>query len=295
MVRISLLVSILAASWAGCLCAEVAKPNEPLFRIDEGKIYGVVNGEPIVGRDVMEVLVEEVWEKYLQAFVDFAIRREEVEKAKIDVPIAEVDDELKRVLEARATPLGINIKTPEDIERVYGIGMLETMRRAVRVDLGLMKIFHNSKKLPTDKRILAKEFDQLKRALVETRIRLAGVKIDPRELGNGEAVRIGPRPYGRDEVRQYILDAEGQIPKADLQQIVNQLEVEKLVKAFAKTKAAVLNEDDRKFHFSYLCRLKEQETGVPGRAVMMQLIQKQGMTPEQYLLSRVLRSTLWRP
>jgi len=263
--------------------AEVA-PDNPLMRIADGKVYRIVNGEEIVGKEVLDVLVEEAWDKYLQAFIDYAIRAEEVEKAKIDVSDAEVDAELKLFLKHKGGPLGDDLAK---IEREYGGGVLRALKRNMRADVGLMKIFHNEKKLPLEKRIDAKEFDQLKRALVEKRVKLGGVEIDPRKLGGGEGVRIGARGYPRDEIRKYIIEAEGQIPKSDLLEILNQIELDKLVKAEAASRSLTLSDDDRKFHFSYLCRLKEQETGIPGRSIMMQVIQQHGMTPEQYLQSRV--------
>ena len=264
--------------------AEVAQPNDPLVHIEEGRVYRIVNGEDITGREVLDVLVEEAWDKYLPAFVDYAIRKQEVERSKIDVPEGEVNSELKLILDTKARMLGINA---DEIERRYGAGVVEALKRAVRTDLGLMKVFHNEKKLATDLRTDSPQFEQLKRAFVEKYIQLNGVEADPGKLGKGEAVRVGVRPYARDEVRQYILEAEGQIPKSALVDILEQLKLEKLVRQLAAKKGLALNEDDRKFHFSYLCRLKEQQTGVPGRAIMTQIIQKNGMTPEQYLTSRI--------
>ncbi|MEI6231747.1 MAG: peptidylprolyl isomerase [Planctomycetota bacterium] len=284
MIRNALLLCIAAMLAATSLRAELAQPNEPLIHIDEGRVYRIVNGEEIFGRDVLDVLVEEAWEKYLPAFVDYAIRKQEVERAKIDVPMAEVNTELKLTLDNKARVLGINA---DEIERRYGAGVVEALRRTVRVDLGLMKIFHNDKKLASDLRTYTTQFEDLKRKFVEKFIQLNGVEAEPAKLGKGEAVRIGTRSYPRDEVRQYILEAEGQITKSALLDILEQLKLERLVQAAAKSKGLALNDDDRKFHFSYLCRLKEQQTGVPGRAIMMQIIQRHGMTAEHYLTSRI--------
>lgn len=275
-------VAVLVAAAFGAR-AEIAQDN-PLIRIQEGHAYRVVNGDTIMGKDVLDVLVEEAWDKYVQSFIDYSIRAEEVEKAKIDVTDAEVEQELKSFLKHKGGPLGDDLAK---IERDYGAGVLNALKRSMRADLGLMKIFHNEKKLPLEKRVDAKEFEQLKRNLVDKRVKLGGVEIDPRKLGNGEGVRIGAHAYPRDDVRKYIIEAEGQLPKNDLLEILNQLELEKLIKAYAAARSLSLGDEDRKFHFSYLCRLKEQESGVPGRAIMMQVIQQHGMTAEQYLQSRV--------
>jgi hypothetical protein len=100
-------------------------------------------------------------------------------------------------------------------------------------------------------------------------------------------VRIGSRSYARDEVRKYIIEAEGQVPKSSLINMLNQLTLEKLIKKQAAERSLSLTEADRGFHFSYMCRLKEQQVGVNGRAIMRQIMQQHGMTPEQYLHSRV--------
>ena len=49
--------------------------------------------------------------------------------------------------------------------------------------------------------------------------------------------------------------------------MLNQLTLEKLIKAQAAARSLALTENERNFHFSYMCRLKEQQLGVNGRAV----------------------------
>jgi parvulin-like peptidyl-prolyl isomerase len=209
---------------------------------------------------------------------------EEAEKAKIEIPPADVDAELKNFLKHKGGMLGNDL---EKIEREYGSGVLNALKRSVRADLGLMTIFHNEKKLKPDKRTDSREFEELKRSLVERRVKLSGVEIDPQKLGTGEGVRIGARSYSRDEVRRYIIEAEGQIPKSELFNKLSQLTLEKLIKAQAAAQSLSLTENDRNFHFSYMCRLKEQQLGVNGRAVMRQIMQEHGMNSEQYLQSRI--------
>ena len=70
--RLSLLA---AAAFTLGAHAEFAQ-NDPLQRISEGKVYRTVNGEDITGKEVLDVLVEESWDKYVQNFVDYAIRVE---------------------------------------------------------------------------------------------------------------------------------------------------------------------------------------------------------------------------
>lgn len=258
--------------------------DDPLLRISEGKDYRTVNGEKISGQEVLDVLVEEAWDKYVQSFVDYAIRVEEAERAKVEVSSEEVDAELKAFLKRKGGMLGDDLGK---IEREFGAGVLNALKRSMRADLGLMKVFHKEKKLAVDKRTDSREFEEHKRNLVERRIKLSGVELDPRKLGGGEGVRIGARSYSRDEVRRYIIEAEGQVPKSALINMLNQLTLEKLIKAQAASRSLALTENDRNFHFSYMCRLKEQQLGVNGRAIMRQIMQQHGMTAEQYLQSRV--------
>lgn len=268
-----------------CAFARAENANDdPLLRIDEGKVYRLVNGEPIMGSEVLDVLVENRWVENLTSFIDYAIRREAVDKAKIDVPRAETDAELRRVLKTAARGLG---GTLEEVETNFGGGVVQALRRSVEADLGLLKIFQRDNKLTADAKTDSKAFLDRKKAFLEHEVKLSGVITDPKDLGVGEAVRIGSKKYPRDEVRKFILEAEGQVQKSELEKILHQLTIQKLVETAAKEEGLKLSDDDRNFHFSFLARLKEMELGVPGRSVMMQAIQANKMTVEQYLHCRL--------
>ncbi|HYF49592.1 MAG TPA: peptidylprolyl isomerase, partial [Planctomycetota bacterium] len=67
------------------------------------------------------------------------------------------------------------------------------------------------------------------------------------------------------------------------------LSLERTAAAQMKQKGIELKEADREFHFSYLCRLYERETGVPGRVMLRNELEKVGKTPEQFLASRLFK------
>jgi hypothetical protein len=124
---------------------------------------------------------------------------------------------------------------------------------------------------------------------LETRVKEKGVVTDPLKLGGGEAVRIGARGYSRDELRQFALETLLQIP---LNQFINKLDIlarERIVNTILKERKLEMTKEDYDFHFSYLCRSREKDTGVPGRVIVRQDIERLGMTPEQFLQSRIFR------
>ena len=278
-------LACLAALCSMALRAEAPPPpeNDPLIRVAEGKIYAVVNGENILGREVLDVLAETAWQQYITPFVTFSIREMEIDKAKVTVESKEVDAAAELYLKAQFG----NVLDLVKLEKEAGAGAVEALKRTVKADLGLLKIFQSKNQLPPGALITSREFVKLNQEFLQKRVDALGVISDPKELGEGEAVRIGPRSYSRDEVRRFILEAEGQLPKSMLGKILNQLVFEKVINAEAARKKLALSEDDRNFHFSYLCRVAEQETGAPGRAAMMQQIQNNKLTADQYIHSRI--------
>lgn len=284
MLRSTLIIILALALTTHLIRAEApASADDPLVRIDEGHVYRVVNGADITGREVLDVLVEDAWDKYISAFIEFAIRNEEVEKSKVQISDEEIRDEMALLLKTQ----GRNLVKADEIEKEFGSGVYQALKRTVRVDIGLLKIFQMEKRIDEKLRTVSPEYQRLKKNFIEGRVKAAGVITTPKELGGGEAVRIGPKGYARDEVRKYIIEAEGQIRKSDLSVTLEQLKLEKLVNAEAARLKVALNDNGRNFHFSYLCRLKEREMGVPGIAIMRQIMQQHGMTAEQYMHSRI--------
>jgi hypothetical protein len=277
-------------------CSAVLAQNaeeEKIVTIDEGKTYRIVNGEPIIGREVLDLRVEETLEEQLQSFVEHILRTEEIAAAKVSVSDSEVDAELNYLLKEHARRHGIDPEkmSVEEVVKKAGVpGGMTALRRSTRENLGMLRVFQKEDRVPKDAHIDNRALQDVMRERLEARVKEKGVVTDPKKLGGGEAVRIGARGYSRDELRQFALETLLQIP---LSQFVNKLDIlarERIVNAILKERKIELGKDDWEFHFSYLCRLRERDTGVPGRAIMRQDIERLGMTPEQFLQSRIFKS-----
>src|SRR5436189_161303 len=150
----------IALFFAAVFCARMFCAEPDIVTIDEGKVYRKVNGEPISGKDVMDLIVEESWDKELQVFVEQELRNEEV------------------------------------------------------------------------------------RSKLEKLIQQKGVVRDPKQLGAGEAVRIGARGYSRGAVREFIAEASRRIELSELKGYLEKLQFDKLVKRALSDLKIELNEKD---------------------------------------------------
>jgi hypothetical protein len=162
------------------------------------------------------------------------------------------------------------------------------LRRHTRASLGWLRLVQKEKGAAAT--ALAHTWDPgldgLARAHVDKLLVQKGVEYDPKKLGTGEAVRIGSRSYSRDEVRNSLAPQLSQIPLPELRDKLDILTLEKLARRALKEKRLELTEEDLQFHFSFLCRKKEADTGVNGRMLLAQDLQGMGLTPEEFLHDR---------
>lgn len=279
---------------APLLLAGQPDPDDaPLVPLEDGRVYRKVNGEPITGRDVLDLLLEESWRKHLSAFVEYTLCAEEVQGRKIVVSDAEVEAELQQMVDRYAREMRLdpaNVKL-EDLTRQAGLpGGLVWLRGQTRINLGLLRIMQQEKGAGAPAHTWEAGFKEWVRQRLEKLVAQQGVERDPRKLGGGEAVRIGSRSHSRDEVRNFLAEQLGKLPLPEVRKRLEILTLEKLVQQALKGKGLELTEDDLSFHFSYLCRRKEAETGVSGRMVLAQDLQAMGMTPEEFVHDRRFRS-----
>jgi hypothetical protein len=291
------IVCLLALGAALPLAAGEPNPDEgPMVTLEDGKIYRKVNDEPITGRDVLDLVLEQKWAEHLSSFVEYALRAEEVQAGGISVSDADVEAELQALIDHFAKAMHLN--NPADLKleklaREIGLkGSVAALRREIKVNLGLLRLIRKEKGMPAGKmeHVWDQAFKAAASARLEKVVTQKGVERDPKKLGAGEAVRIGAKSYSRDEVRSFVVEEQGQIALAELKEKLEILALEKLVQGVLKEKKLELTEDDLSFHFSYLCRRKEAATGVDGRAVMAQDLQTLGMTPEQFMHDRRMKA-----
>jgi hypothetical protein len=276
-----------------CAGEPPAPADDVVVTLDPGKTYRKVNGMDVTGKDVLDLLLEESWEQNLQSFIEYAMCNDEIISRKINVSDADVDAELQALITRYAKQKGVNpadLKIDKLAKEIGLDGGLAALRRQTKMNLGLLRILQSEGQFKAGAHIWEQGFKEKVGDRLEKWTSEKGVERDPKNLGTGEAVRVGVRSYSRDEVVMFMMELIGQIPLSTLRAKLDGLAFEKLVQAALKEKSVTLNEEDYKFHFSYLCRRREMETGVPGRVAMAQDLQASGLTPDQFLQTRVFKS-----
>jgi|GEM_PF-1979963 len=262
--------------------------DENVVSLDPGKLYRKVNDDEIFGRDILDLMMEQDWEKRLQIFVDFKLLSSEVATAGIVVEEADLNAEMQALINERAKQKGIK---PEDVKLevlAKGIGM-ETLRNTIRLNVGVLKALQKSGKVTKAKHTWESEFTQAVGEWLEKLGAQKGVERDPKNLGTGEAVRIGGRGYALAEVREFLLPQMKEITLFELKKNVEFLTLDKLVSRALKEKSLDIAKEDAEFHFSYLCRERELTSGMPGRQVLLHEIQQVGLTPKAFIQTRPFR------
>jgi hypothetical protein len=287
------ILALLAALAAGS--ARAGTPGEmSVIIIDDGRVYRKVEGDPVTGKDVIDFIVEENWDKFLQIFIEHVLRVDEARDNDVHVTDAEVDAELQFLLTeyAKAQHLDPAQIKLEDILKQRGTaGAVSSFRSNTRDNLLLLGVFKKLKQAPGDAHTIDKSFQQLAPQLLEKRMTERGVLTDEKKLGPGEAVRIGTRGYARDEVRQFMLDSIRQIEVEDFKVKLDILAHERIVKKTLLEKNIRLAADDDEFHFSYLCRRRERQTGGHGKIELAEELRRLDppLTIAQYVKTRLYK------
>jgi hypothetical protein len=287
----SLLAALLLS--AAAACAE--QPGEmQVVIIDEGKSYRRVEGEPITGKDVIDFLIEENWDKHLQVFIEHILRVDEANANEVTVSDAEVEAELayllKRLL-AEIPGADQNMKLEDVLKQRGAAGAVSAFRANTRDNLLLLRVLQKQKKIPADAHTIDKAFQQLAPQVLEKRMTEKGIVTDEKKLAPGEAVRIGFRGYAREEVRQFVLDSLGQIEVEDFRVKLDILAHDKIAKKVLKEKSIELTDDDDTFHFSYLCRKREKQTGGHGK---IEIAQQLGMMDPPMTIAQYIKTRLFK-
>ncbi|HYF51637.1 MAG TPA: hypothetical protein VEJ63_19640, partial [Planctomycetota bacterium] len=185
--------------------APVFAPNagtadEPIKIIEDTKTYRIVNGEPILGRDVLDLVLEDHWDTQLQAFIEHQLRTDEISSANITIGDQEVDAELQNLLNAQAKRMGVDpkdLKIEEIVRKGGVVGGIATLKRNVRENIGMLRLLQKEKKLPADISVADRLFQEAMRERLDKRIAEKGVVTNPKRLGGGEACRIGARGFSK--------------------------------------------------------------------------------------------------
>jgi hypothetical protein len=274
--------------------ATTVAENVPLVVLDPAKTYLTVNGEPITGNDVLNLIIEQSWEKELSSFIQHQLCVDEIKENKIVVTDEEVNAELKKIIEEYAKRVGLNAAdvTLEALVKKFGLpGGIALLQRDTRDMLGMLKLLKSQKKIPEKIGTRDPNFTAALQSYLENVIKQKGVVRDATELGTGEAVRIGGKGYSRDEVRAFLAEGLGQISADELKGNLEILKLEKIVQGALITHKKEIADEDLNFHYSYLCREREANSpgGIPGHTLMQQDLSERGTTPKQFIRNRIFK------
>lgn len=268
------------------LSGEEPKPDEFVGRLDEGRTYRRLNGEAITGREILDFIIEQEWEKELAAFTERELVRTEMTRLQVTISPQEIDDEMRRLAMDFAKRNGIDPKllTPEELGRKLG-SSLAMLRDQQQTQLGLRKILVLEKKLKDDAKVEDPAVRSVLSQRLESVIKEKDVICDPAKLPPGVGVRIGDRSYPRSAVRTFILERLGPLLRRDLLRALEAITLNQLVsKVLAAQKKESLTEDDRVMHLSYLAALGAMKHGLPdGRSVLLKELKDQKIDVKAYM------------
>ncbi|MBI3828600.1 MAG: peptidylprolyl isomerase [Planctomycetes bacterium] len=199
--------------------------NDPLLgAIDEGKIYRKVDGHPITGKEVADVLIEKNWKTELEAYRDHVIAREESERAGIVVTDREIDDELTRQAQLIAAQVGQDPKNfnVEQMAKTLGTP-LNFLRETMRDTMGIFKGLVQDAKIKAEEHLNDPKVKELMTEKLEKLTKQRSVVVDPARLSEGEAIRIGGVGHGKDRVRAYMKERLGALHRSEIVEVLDKI------------------------------------------------------------------------
>lgn len=244
MVKCGLWLSVLALTGA-VLAAEApgGAGEDPIMgAIDEGKVYRKVDGYPITGRQIADVLIEEKWKSELEIYCQRIVTRDEAARQGIVVAEKDIDAELNKQAQMMAAQAGQDPKhyTLDEMARALGMP-LNFLRENMRDTLALFQLLVKEGKLKADANLLEPQVRQALVDRLDVLQRQRNVVMDPDRLAEGEAARIGGVGHGRDRVRAFVQERLGALQRSEIVGVLDKLALhyiaERALKAAQKTKA----------------------------------------------------------
>ncbi len=288
-----LICVMIVASFSTSVLTSLAQDGEDekvLGRLDEGKTYRRVNGHPLTGKLIADVLVAQRWQTECAGFAEHILVRDAMEKKGIEIPDEEVDRQIKRLTLQYAKKHNLDPRMFKQSRLAYSMGghSLEFIREQTRDSLGLKQLLVKAGALKTDQKMSQPQVVQIMQSFLQDLEKKHKVELDPAKLGFNEAVRIDQRGYSKDKVRAFILNGLGPMLKKDLEGALQLLTLEYLLsealKEYGRTE---VTRQDKEWHFSYRARLKEHVEGAPnGRDAILFELQRSGLTIDQYFSDR---------
>lgn len=283
----------LLALGAGALRAQAADESGDdalVGALDEGKTYRKVDGQPITGAQIGDILANKIWDSSIEDLIsEIAVEYAEKEQ-NVRVTEEEIDAELTPIAQkyAKAQHMDPNAVTLEAMARGLGVA-LKFMRRSTKGVLVLRKILTREGKLKPGEDVdgpLAREL--MKQKLEYYMGKNGGVMRSP-DAKDGVILKVHGREFNRAYIRKYALERMGPLTKSELLNALELLTQEALVQAALKAKdKEEIDYNDRRVHLTYESKLQEFEQGVPsGMQVLDFQLAQQGMTRDAYVKDRI--------
>jgi hypothetical protein len=297
MIRLSVTLALFLATLLPAFAGDAgADPTSFAAPLDEGRTYRKIDSLVITGKDLADILVQDRWEEEISSFVKQVVVEVALEKSGLRVTPDEEAAELKRLTSDWARSVGKDVQNtrPEEMAQSTRTS-IANLHEEVRNVVALKRLLLHDKKL-TEKDLSdttqegLQKISQAMQAWLEHKVKESEVLVEGKRLGEGEAVRISGRPYSKETVRAYILRRLGPLKVGEIQELLKQLTMERLVQD--KLKAAGKGEvsrEDSVFHMSYLCRRLEFEQKIPNgfETISMGLrVKNPNMTPEKWMENR---------
>lgn len=283
------LAAALLAFGAGVARAQAE--DDPLVgALDEGKTYRKVDGQPITGAQIGDILANKIWDSSIEALIsEIAVEFAEKEQ-NVRVTEEEIDAELTRMAQKFAKNHGADPRAFTLEAMAQGLGVaIKFVRRSAKGILVLRKILIREGKLKPGEDIdgpLAKEL--MKQKLEFFMGKNGGVMRSP-DAKDGVILRVHGRPFSRTDIRKYALERMGPLTKSELLNALELLTQELIVQAALKAKdKEEIDHNDRRVQLTYESKLQEFEQGVPsGMQVLDFQLAQQGMTRDAYVKDRI--------
>lgn len=199
--------------------------NDPIIgALDEGKVYRKVDGHPITGKEIADVLIEEKWKTELEFYREHIIAREEAERAGIVVTDKEIDDELTRQAQFIAAQVGQDPKnyTIQQMAKTLGTP-LNFLRETMRDTMGIFKGLVQEGKIKAEEHLNDAKVKEAMTERLEKLTKQRSVIVDPARLAEGEAIRIGGVGHGKDRVRAYMKERLGALRRSEIAEVVDKI------------------------------------------------------------------------
>lgn len=165
----------------------------------DGEIVAKVNGESITKDELYDIMVEQYGNQALEAMISERIIKKEVEKGKIEVSDADVEEEIGKISEQYG---GKEIF--ESAMASYGYSM-DSMKRDILTNLQIKKLLSPS--ITIDDKEIEAYFEENKESFEEEeQVKASHILVETEELANEVKSKLGEGKDFAELAKEYSID-----------------------------------------------------------------------------------------